>query len=367
MQASTEPGARFTRLRVTNLRNIEAAELQPSAGVNLILGPNGAGKTSVLEGIHLLSHGRSFRGGRIEAMIGNGAEGVTIYGELIGADNREHRAAIERGAGARRLRLDGAELAQVAGLAAVLPVLVFEPHAHELVEGGPEKRRQLLDWGVFHVEHDFLHHWRRYQRALRQRNAALRQGRRAQARQWVAGLAEHGVVLDAMRQRYAARLASRGLETVTRLSAPLADLNAHYRRGWPAQMSLGSALEASEEQDMRLGYTGCGPHRADLRLLLRDHLAARRLSRGQEKLVALALLLAQGFLFAEDTGRSPILLLDDLSSELDAEHLERALGVVTEKRPQIFITALQDPRFLEALEVPVQRFHVEQGRVTSVV
>lgn len=351
----------LTRLDVQFVRNLESLSLAPSAGVNVVLGPNGAGKTSLLEAIWILSRGRSFRVGRIEQVVTEGKGRLQVVGRVSASGEEETVLGIERGRGERQLRVGGRTGESVAEMTRMLPAVVFEPHAHELVEGGPEHRRRLLDWGVFHVEHGFLDAWRAYQRGLRQRNVCLR-GRDARgAAAWEEAMGGAGERLSAMRGRYAERLAATLPDVLKGLAPELEAVGAEYRSGWEAGAGLAATLANTRSADLRLGHTTAGPHRAELRITMAGRQAARRLSRGQEKLVALALICTQTVLYIQDAGRTPVILLDDLPSELDAAHLERVVSWMAGLEAQVFATAVDWPSAFEAWPDPVQRFHVEHG------
>jgi len=187
------------RFRATGFRCLAEASLEPDPAMNVIAGPNASGKTSLLEAIYYLGRGRSFRVSGNRELVQSGAGGFTLFGE-IQADDRLHRAGIEIEAGKRRVRVDE-ENAGSAELAALMPVQAIDPEIHNLVQGGPEFRRRFLDWGVFHVKHQFLDAWRRYQQALRQRNAALRQGEPdSSVRAWDPELAASGDEVDRLRR-----------------------------------------------------------------------------------------------------------------------------------------------------------------------
>lgn len=353
-----------TRLNVRNYRNLEHAALEPAEGFNLILGENGAGKTSLLEAIYLLGRGRSFRPARVQQLVREGMEAFEVSAAV--RDGRgEHRIGVRRSVSDSTARLDGRPAGTVGELARVLPVVVFEPHSHELVEGGPEGRRRFLDWGVFHVEPAFLDSWRRYRKALRQRNAALRKGAWQQAGSWVPELGASGEALTAMRERYVSRLAPVVSEVATELAPELGALRLDYRPGWPGEAGLSKALEDHGERDAAAGHTSLGPHRGDLRLAVNGRSAARRLSRGQEKLAALALCLGQAQLFRNDAGGRAVMLLDDLPSELDRGHLERAASAVADLDAQCFLTAVEPPEVFRELARQGQAVRLENGSLTA--
>ena len=161
------------RLKIQKFRCLEAVDFTPHPETNVMVGANGSGKTSVLEALYFLGRGRSFRSGPTSGLIQRGAAEFTVYAQ-IAAGGMTQRVGVEQTTAAMQGRIDGNPTASSADLAAVLPVQVIDPEVHELVQGGPKERRQFVDWGVFHVKHEFLVAWRRYRRALLQRNQGLR-------------------------------------------------------------------------------------------------------------------------------------------------------------------------------------------------
>src|SRR5690349_17240692 len=188
----------LAELRIENLRCVESASLDFSPELNLIAGENGAGKTSILEAIFLLGRGRSFRTRTSERLIRYGQPHLTVFGRTD--DSPVRYAGIEVAAdGGTRARINGENAASLLELSGVVPVQAIDPEIHKLVDEGPERRRRWLDWLVFHVEPTFITHWSRYQRSLKQRNAAIKAGSR-EFEVWNAALVEHGVEIDRARR-----------------------------------------------------------------------------------------------------------------------------------------------------------------------
>ena len=202
---------RLEFLELNDFRNIARAALEPAPGVNGLFGPNGAGKTSVLEAIHLLATGRSFRENRTAPMIRDGATALRVFCRTL---EPAHRLGIERAPGAWTGRLDGQPCTKLSQFARALPVVAVHPENHRLLQGGPDVRRSFLDWGLFHVEPSYLDHWKRYTRLLRQRNAALRDhAGDALLVSLEEPMASAAARVDDWRTRYVARIAD-AVETV---------------------------------------------------------------------------------------------------------------------------------------------------------
>lgn len=365
---------RLSRVTIANLRSLQQVALEAGPVINLITGPNGAGKTSVLEAIHLLAYGRSFRGRVRDGLVRTGAEAVEVFAEwqeqaTEGA--RQRRAGLRHSGQTWTGRLDGASVDQLGRLCAALAVLTFEPGSHALLSGGGEPRRRYLDWGLFHVERDsqgaaFMDTWRRYARALKQRNSLLKQGAAAgQLDVWDRELAAAGEPLDRYRQEYLDRLqphlGRRSVDLVPQLGAARFAAQSGWRR---EQVSLEDALLLARERDLAAGFTSVGPHRADWSVEHTGRPAREALSRGQAKLTALAVLLAQAEDFAERRGQWPVVLLDDLASELDRAHQARLLAYLQQSGAQVFITGNEAPAALDGVG-QVTLFHVEHGNLVK--
>jgi len=248
----------------------------------------------------------------------------------------------------------------VATLAEQFPAQVIDPEIHKLLEEGPGRRRRFLDWGVFHVEPAFLATWRRYHLALRQRNAALKQDRAdSDLAAWEQELAASGEELARQRERYLARLRD-PLRVIGEalLGSPIALI---HSRGWDEQSPLLEALEADRGRDRRYRATQSGPHRGDATVEVGGRAAKDRVSRGQQKLVAAGLMLAQLQIQEQERPGRSALLLDDPAAELDPENLARLMAVVRTIPAQLWVTSLRGD--IPGLPPQGRMFHVEQGTI----
>jgi DNA replication and repair protein RecF len=379
-------------LTVDDLRCIEHAELQLHPEHNLIWGGNGSGKTSLLESIFLLGRGRSFRTRNSERLIRQGRDRLVVFGRTGGDANSLDRnrmdfggggsdagpvipgsAPVVHGPGAQALgvqvsradgtiaRISGATARSLTELSQAFPVQVIDPGVHKLVEEGGHRRRRWMDWAVFHVEHQFGDWWLRYTRTLKQRNAALRT-QPAQVTVWDTELARVGELIAESRRRFVENLLPYWRESVLALSGLEPEL--HYFKGWAHDVSLADALFASKTRDESKRITHPGPHRADVIVRMNGRPAREVLSRGQQKLVAVAMTLAQLNLMQGAMQTTPTLLLDDPAAELDGNHLKRFIEQVMRLQSQLVLTSLHSDSHL--FGTPNRVFHVEQGRVQPV-
>lgn len=360
-----------SRLVLSNFRNITAADLSLAPAVNLFCGANGSGKTSLLEAVHMLASGRSFRSRQSQTVIRYDAESLAVFGRLgsgvtLGVEKRRD--------GQGRIRINQAPAESSSQLAACLPLQVINSESFAALDGGPGVRRQLLDWTVFHVEHSFAQHWKVYQSALKQRNALLRRGKIDSnlLAPWEHQLVQSGEAVDALRRRVFKNLRILFRERLGDLPAEIFEpLELHYRSGWKKDTSLADSLRESLDGDLAQGFTRIGPHRADLRFTINGQPAHAVLSRGQQKMAVCALRTAMA---ATISGREkPVFLVDDLPSELDDENQQCFARWVSDCASQVLVTGIErqvTERPWLSLPQPwcePRMFHVEHGQVTPTV
>lgn len=254
--------------------------------------------------------------------------------------------------------LTGRKRRGAARLAEVLPLQIVDPDVHNLVAGGPDERRRFLDWMAFHVELRYLEHWRRFRRALRQRNAALKENAAQEVLLgWDRELAAAGLSVHEARCRVVERLRPAVCDLGTALLA--CDIDIEYQRGWGGDRTLAEAISGGIYRDRQLGSTQSGPHRADLRLVYDERQARRLVSRGQQKLLACALILAATEMVQAHLEQPLMLLLDDPAAELDNDSLGRLIGAVVALDCQVVATSLGTG--LLRFPAPPRVFHVERG------
>lgn len=356
---------RIECLTLRDLRCLQGVEIRPAPDGAWLLGANGAGKTSVLEGLCLLGFGRSFRGRVSDGLIRRGASALEVMVEARDDAGQSLRLGLRHHGDHWEARKDGSDVSRLGDVAGSFPVLCFHPESSRLVDGPAEERRRALDWLVFHVEHDFANASRRYARALRQRNALLRSGGRdAEFDPWEQEMGDTAQRMLAFRSS-AVSLWQPALESVWPMLAEDADTpELSHRPGWRAEeASLQDLLLVNRERDRALGYTTIGPQRADLDLGQPFGVASGQVSRGQAKLLALALMLAQAEALLSHHGSRSLILLDDLQAELDPDRQAAVLSWVKAKRYQTLITGTDLPDTLRQRTLEWSVFHVEHGEI----
>ena len=354
------------QLAVRNLRVLGEADCAPGQGLNVFVGANGSGKTSVLEAIHLLGSGRSFRTHRLTELISRGESWLRVRGDFRGEDGAAESIGVEKGAEGLRIRAAGDAVRNASELARRLPMVAITPDSQRLLTDGAALRRQLMDWALFHVEPTYLDVLQRYRRALRQRNAALRAGAGpAVLGPWDEEMGEVGEALHGQRQRFLEGVLPLYADTLAGLIAMPVDIR--YQPGWDTARGLAEALRAATSGDRARGFTGIGPHRADLRFATDGSLAQQVLSRGEAKLFVVGLVLAQAKFLDELQGRRPLVLVDDLASELDEDSRRRFFHQLRGLEAQIFVTTVSGDLVETADWEGLRVFHVERGAPLKMV
>jgi len=355
----------ITKLEVSAIRNLKAVEVTPTKGVNLIYGSNGSGKTSILEAIHLLATGKSFRNVKVDPIIQSGVETSIVFAELdgttaIGLNKSRQKKQI--------LKLQGSNQPNWIEVARLMPILVVDSNTFLLLEGSPKVRRSFLDWGVFHVEPAFIDYWRDSRKCIANRNLLLKQSRLdgGQLSVWDAELCRAAQAVDLARQRYFDRFVPVFRETYSKL-ADADELSLRYFRGWDKGRELTEVLFENRSIDQKYGATQAGPHRADIKVKVGGLNAADILSRGQQKLLVAALKISQGVLLCEAVENSCIFLVDDLPAELDSANRASVLCALEGLGGQLFVTSV-DEKSLESCwpaDTFVEKFHVEHGTIKA--
>jgi DNA replication and repair protein RecF len=355
-------GAQLNQIILSNIRNLGVIDLNFGPKFNAFVGPNGSGKTSLLEAIYLLGVGRSFRARSMRQIISFGAEQCLIrakVGSCLNSEQPDVWLAVERSVnGSSQYKIDGQIESSGTELTKRLPVQLIDVNSHLLLEGGPDNRRQFIDWGVFHVEHSFLYNWRQMRRALEQRNAALKQ-RLTPAATWNAGFVKYAVIVSDFRESYVQRFKVIFLQMLQEMLG-LGGVTIRYDRGWSANQELQAALDYAASKDLAYGFTTCGPHRANLEINIDGRPAKEVLSRGQIKIFVCIMLLARAKLLSNT--RDSVFLIDDLHAELDKHSCSLFINAINSMGCQVFMTGIDADLLSDRLNGCITRlFHVEQG------
>lgn len=349
-------------LSLTNFRNLENTSLTFSHEFTCFSGANGSGKTSILEAIYYLGHARSFRSQQLQRIIQHEEKNFVLHAKLQDKYHLSQSIGIERVLSGDSITKLSSEHVTAGDLAKIMPILLVHPNSYQLLDHGPKFRRQFIDWGLFHVEQSFFELWRRLNRALKQRNAVLRagQGNYGALEAWDHEFVELSNKINRLRLDYLDKLIQL-INTLLQKLIQIDDLRIDFNQGWNKNESLELILKESYLQDFERGYSYYGPQRADLIFKIGKHPVHEVLSRGQQKLLVIAMRLAQGLLLKQLTNKTCIYLLDDITAELDEKRRDFVVSLLKELDSQVFITAIDT----SVLHLPVnntQVFHVEHGR-----
>lgn len=373
-----QAAARLTldRLSITDVRNLSRVTLEPAPRVNVITGNNGQGKTSLLEAIYLVATTRSFRTARLAEMVMHDSPLANVrahFSEHLPGARMAREQSIGLQGSRKTVRLDGEAPATLSHYATRSPVVVFDPQQMTLSTGPAAGRRTLLDRVTLFSNQAVASHRMRYKRALRERQRVLndrypRFDRVPELNVFESLLAEHGGAITRARSDACQRLSEEMVRTFSRIAAPELTLSASYLPAGSAdEEEARKRLHDSRQDDGRRKRTGFGPHRDDLAICIDDHPARVVGSQGQHRAITLALKIAEVMCIARARRVEPILLLDDVSSELDALRTEALFEHLATTASQIFLTTTRRELIVTSKLSDQRRdFFVEAGHVRIV-
>lgn len=358
------------RLAVHQLRNLTGVDIHPCPDLNFFFGNNGSGKTSVLEAISVLAHGRSFRSHKHKHLINHHCSDFAVFTELDESAGFA-KLGVNRGTNDVSFKLNGSPVYSSAALAAQLPTQIMDAHSFQLLEGPSKLRRQLFDWLVFHVKHEFAALWRDYARCVKHRNSLLRHDRiaRPDLLPWDQELVRLAEAIHELRS--ACLLPYLAAVQTLLIEAGLSDelnIQLEYLSGWAPETSLLEQLEQQFWRDKKYGFTTLGAHKSELKITARKMAAHEILSRGQQKTLVAALYVAQLRVFQALSNRACVLLIDDVPAELDKEHIAILGRWVNDLNVQVFATGIELANLIEAWPRDTQSikvFHVKHGEVNE--
>jgi DNA replication and repair protein RecF len=354
------------RLRVHDFRNLRPLELSPGLRFNVVSGDNGQGKTNLLEAIEYLGSLRSFRGAKVDELVSESAQAAELSA-LAAGDGPAHelKATLSR-AGRRDVRVDGKRPRSKAVYGRVMPTVLFHPGELNLTAGGADARRAFLDHLLVRLDETYATSLAAYTRALASRNRLLRAespNRRA-VTAYDELLAASGAVLGQSRAALVRELAVHVAKVFEEISDAGPLLTVDYEpRVQPEVATLRAALAAALDKDFLRGFTADGPHADDLVFRLRATKARRYASQGQHRAMVLALKVAELLEMERRTGSTPLLLLDDVSSELDRAKTRRFFAVLSRLGGQVFLTTTHPDLIL--VDVDRRDFRMVAGELSA--
>lgn len=363
----------LTRLAVQGFRNLKHLSLDLNETANLIVGDNGSGKTSVLEAIYFLSHGRSFRTSTFSKIINYSEAQFTVHVKKDGESDAIESLGLSKSEnGNTSIRIDGTNESKLSELAKHLAVQLITPDSVSFFLGGPKERRQFCDLGLFHVKQSYQDIWTKFSRILKQRNALLRQyGQQAlaQTQYWDGEFVRLALDIDMLRREYIELLQNKLDVLQQEYNLFNSSVELSYAQGWKKDSDLRDELNRCAERDAKQGYTSIGPHKADLKFRVDADLdnaikvnVSDSFSRGQIKLLLYAVKVCQNQIIC-DHGKAPVLLVDDISSEIDEINLVKILQLLEASKAQLVITAISEEKLdlMKSVLKEIKLFHVKHG------
>lgn len=353
------------KLDIYHVRNLECVLLYPSPKINLIYGRNASGKSSLLEAIYLLGRANSFRSTTVKNIIHFAHNDLIVSGKIHFPNGHVSTLGIQHDGQNVKIRIDEETRHSRSELAYVFPLQLIHPKSYQLLDAGPQLRREFIDWGVFHQHPDFLGQWRYFKKALRQRNALLKTRRVNELNVWDYELQQYGTIVTEYRVQYLKELVPFFL-SITQKFLELKELDLKFIQGWGEDYLLIDKLIEDREKDLRHGFTHSGPHRADFQLSVQSRKAKDFVSRGQLKLLVLSLKLAQVEHLLTQGFQSGCILIDDAVAELDFVSRSQLLAFLATIDVQVFMTATECNEFGDLDKIgEFAMFHVEHGVVNK--
>lgn len=360
----------INKIQLNSFRNFKFASLEASRGVNVLHGINGSGKTSIIEAIYYLSLARSFRTQKNNAIINSDDNQLTLFAELINESNDIGKIGIMRNiSGDILVKYNGTIVNKVSFLANNLCVQLISPDSFSMLEGGPNLRREFLDWGCFYHYPQFSEVYLKFKKVLKQRNALLQsKSTNEQLQPWNELFLNSSLDVNKYRTDYL-ELFNREATKIINELLPSFTVSIELSSGFKIdKASFEDQLFKSKEREFAFGYSLFGPHKADLKIKIGGKNAVDVLSRGQQKLLMIALRLVQGELYQTKLSSNCVFLIDDVTSELDMQNQLRLLNYIGKlaQRTQFFITVLSSGDMLNdiiAVCPNAKVFHVEQNDI----
>ncbi|GHE96319.1 DNA replication/repair protein RecF [Thalassotalea profundi] len=358
----------IVKLTTNNFRNLENVSTTFHSDFNFFIGQNGSGKSSLLESIFFLGHGKSFRTAKIDNVVT--FKHTNFIVSVIDSNNKRLGLLRDTATGLSEIKIDGLRHNKFSELAQNIAVQIITPESFKIFFGGPRERRRFVDLGMFHVKHKFSEQWKEFTQVLKQRNACLKnQLIGQQFDYWTNSFCQTCINIASLRNEYLKDLKKELDKWLTILLPEFQnEINVMYLQGWNSKKSLLDILNQNKEREYEKGHSLFGAQRFDVRFQYKGVAIETFLSRGQQKLFLLALTFAQAKLIGQVKRVKPILLIDDIGAELDANSRNAFFQSIKELNCQLFITAIDE----QALEPIIPKdnnyymFHVEHGRISAI-
>lgn len=366
----------ITHLSADGFKNLKNVDITPSAGINVISGENAQGKTNLIEAVWILSGAKSFRGSKERDMVAFSGDFARINLKLRDAvREQEIDVTLSKIPKERRVTLNGVKQRYLSGLFGALKCVVFTPEDLELSKGSPEIRRDFIDLCISQIKPQYAKTVAKYENVLTQRNALLKNisigvSRADDLDVWDEQMARLGAYISVFKYRYTKKLCVFASKLYDEISGGREVLELKYlstvfenlegRDDWQSELyeEYLAALKRNRAEDIRVGFTLAGVHRDDISVSVNGNIVRDFGSQGQNRSAALSMKLGQAYILFEETQEMPVILLDDVLSELDRSRREFVVSKLSGM--QIFITCCEPVTKLKG-----KRFKVKDGEVFS--
>lgn len=359
-------------IELSNFRNISMAEVSFSPDINIISGENAQGKTNLLEAIWLLSGGRSFRGSKDKELVKIGEKVAHIGANVTDGDSEKYicvACSLSESKKGRFGKVNGGEFIKATNIVGNFYCVVFAPIHLSLVTGAPALRRKFMDACLCQLYPSFIDNWREYNRILEQKNAFLKNVNSYKDSERIAyfdifdsGLSVYGNRIYEKRKEFCQMLSKLGCEYYRQISSEKEEIEIKYQFAAENEDELYSLHYFNRNKDCRFGYSTCGIHREDIEITINGLAAKDFASQGQQRSIVLALKLAESDIMHQVTGIDPVVLLDDVLSELDFSRQEYLLNNI--KNKQVFISSCDSERIKLS---DSKKFIVKNGEICECI
>lgn len=350
----------ISQLSLTNFRGLKSTTLDFHPHINFVTGDNGSGKTSLLESINVISQACSFQTHRLRNCISHSDQQLLLFAKF-----ENYKVGLSKSNTRLDIKIDGELVKKRSVLVKKTPASIINADSFQLITGSPSLRRSFIDWCLFHVEHEFVGYFAQCKHALKQRNSILKSRRDIDmVDYWDSYLIEPSLVIRELREKYSNIISNMLNNELSDLLGEVT-LDFEYEQGWPVGLQLEDSMKVTKKRDVKSGFTNCGIHRDNLKLSTNGIPVNEVLSRGQLKRLCIALHIVLLKIVKKNTNKSIILLVDDITSELDENSQKLVFKYLLEMDVQLFITNIDStiPRPLQNKEFKM--FHVEHGIISA--
>ena len=351
------------KLHILRFRNLDNQYLEPSANINLFVGGNGQGKTNLIEALYYLGHSRSFKSKNIKDVVPFEKEFLQIDAVVD-----DVRVLLKKSKNKNTILFDQQKVSSNSELTHLMPIQIISPDRGFVVGGPPKLKRSYLDWGVFHINPGVLKIYKSYNKALKNTNALLTNNNTKQLDYWLAQIATLSVEISSARADYIEKLKKTPFVTPKELIKQNNKFDFLLQPGWTKETnhldseSIYKYLVKNIGSFARIKHLNYGPHKATIDYYLNNQ-NEQHLSRGEQKKLSMFYWIMQVLMLVE-LNTKPIVLIDDISSELDQEKIDSILGFLSKLNVQIFVTDIGN----KSLSVDKKRaniYHIDKGVIVK--